>query len=399
MGLFDSLFTKKEQAKELKGYWKTLTAYSPSFTSWNGQLYESELVRSAIDSRARHISKLKIEMVGAAQPKLKTKLKQKPNDFQTWSQFLYRTSTILDMHNTAFIVPLYDKNLSIVGYYTVLPTQCTVLSDNQGEPWLKYTFSNGQTACIELSKCGVLTKFQYKDDIFGTTNNALSDTMKLIDIQNQGITEAIKNSATYRFMAQANNFSKPADLAKERQRFSSENFSSESNAGGLLLFPNTYNNIRQIESKPYTVDSAQREMIQNNIYNYFGINNDVLQNKTIGDSWNAFYEGCIEPFAIQLSEVLTKMTFTDTERSYGAEIMATANRLQYMSNMDKLNVSSQMADRGIMTRNEIREIWNLPPIEGGDKATIRGEYYLMNDDGTTTKHEDDLTGKENQANE
>lgn len=36
-----------------------------------------------------------------------------------------------------------------------------------------------------------------------------------------------------------------------------------------------------------------------------------------------------------------------------------------------------MADRGIMTRNEIREIWNLPPIEGGDKATIRGEYYLV----------------------
>lgn len=400
MGLFDSLFTKKEQNKELKGYWQTLTAYRPSFTSWDGQLYESELVRSAIDSRARHVSKLKVEMLGAAQPRLKTKLKQRPNEFQTWSQFLYRTSTILDMHNTAFIVPLYDRNLNIVGYYTALPSQCAVLSDNNNNPWLKYTFSNGESACIELSRCGVLTKFQYKDDVFGTSNNALSDTMKLIDMQNQGITEAIKNSATYRFMAQANNFAKPSDLAKERQRFSNENFSSDSNGGGLLLFPNTYTNIKQIESKPYTVDSTQRELIQQNIFNYFGVNDDVLQNKTFGDSWNAFYEGCIEPFSIQLSEVLTRMTFTETERSFGAEIIATASRLQYMSSKDKLNLSAQMADRGIMTINEIREMWNLPAVQGGDIRTIRGEYYQYNEDGTTTTKEDDnTTGKEEQEDE
>ena len=33
-----------------------------------------------------------------------------------------------------------------------------------------------------------------------------------------------------------------------------------------------------------------------------------------------------------------------------------------------------MADRGIMNRNEIREIWGLPPIEGGDTFLVRGEY-------------------------
>ena len=48
-----------------------------------------------------------------------------------------------------------------------------------------------------------------------------------------------------------------------------------------------------------------------------------------------------------------------------------------MSNADKLNVSAQMADRGLMTRNEIREIWNLPPLppEIGDGLPVRGEYY------------------------
>jgi len=397
MGLFDSLFTKKEQTKQMQGYWKTLTAYSPVFKNWGGNLYESELVRSAIDARARHISKLQIEILGNAKPTLKTKLSKAPNSFQTWGQFLYRTSTILDMHSTAFIVPVLDTHGDTVGVFTVLPSQCEIVQAN-GEPWLRYTFSNGQSAAVEMSMCGVLTKYQYKDDIFGTPNTALADTMKLIDMQNQGITEAIKNSATYRFMAQAGNFAKASDLAKERQRFSDENFSSESSGGGLLLFPNTYTNIQQIHSTPFTVDSAQMELIKTNVFNYFGVNEDVLQNKAFGDTWSAFYEGCIEVFSIQLSDVLSKMLYTDTERAYGASIMATANRLQYLSNSDKLRVSSQMADRGIMTRNEIRQIWNLPPIDGGDVATIRGEYYMIDDEGNAIKDEDEdeeMTGGQN----
>lgn len=391
MGLFDALFPKKATERQLDGYWKTLTAYTPVFSNWDGQLYESELVRSAIDARARHISKLKVEMIGSAQPQLKTQIKKKPNSFQTWSQFLYRLSTILDMHNTAFIIPLYNKNLEIVGYYPILPTQCEILKDKMDNAWLRYTFLNGDKASIEFEKCGVLTKFQYKDDVFGSSNFALEDTMKLINIQNQGITEAIKNSATYRFMAQVNNFAKAEDLAKERKRFSSENFSSESRGGGLLLFPNTYTNIQQVKSTPFTVDAEQRKLIQQNVFNYYGVNEDVIQNKSIGDSWNAFYEGCVEVFAIQLSEVLTKMTFSNIELGFGAEFVVSANRLQYMSNADKLNVSAQMADRGIMSINEIREIWNLAPVEGGDARPVRGEYYQMNPDGTTTK--------ENQNNE
>ncbi|MCQ2771551.1 MAG: phage portal protein [Clostridia bacterium] len=379
MGLFDSIFSKKSEEKILDGYWKTLTAYQPTFTSWGGQLYESELVRSAIDSRARHISKLKVEMIGSALPKLKTILKHRPNEFQTWSQFLYRLSTILDMHNTAFIVPIYNKNLETVGIFPVLPSDCEVLKDKTNNAWLRYRFEDGSKASIELSNCGIMTKFQYKSDLFGSTNTALDNTMKLIDIQDQGIKEAIKTSATYRFMAQVNNFTKAEDLAKERQRFTAENFAKTSRSGGLLLFPNTYTNIQQIKSSPYTVDAEQRKMIQQNVYNYFGVNEDVLQNKTIGDSWNAFYEGCVETFAIQLSEVLNKMIFSDYEISFGSEFVVSANRLQYMSNKDKLEVSSQMLDRGIFSMNEVRDIWNLPPIENGDVHIIRGEYYDINE--------------------
>lgn len=403
MGIFDRFFKKAEKAKTevaVDSYYKMLTPYQPHFTSWNGALYESELVRSAIDARARHISKLKVEIIGSKQSKLLTYLKHQPNDNMTWGQFLYRLSTILDMHNTAFIVPLFDEKLHIIGYYPILPSTCevirgedvTIVNDeyvvnpNKFASWLKYRWKDGRVEAVPLKMCAVLTKFQYKSDFFGESNGALNSTMDLVHIQNQAIQTAVKNSAAYRFMAQVNNFTKADDLAKERKRFTEENLAADSDAGGLLLFPNTYTNIKQIESAAYTVDSGTMKLIQTNVYNYFGVNEKVLQNAAYGDAWSAFYEGAIEQFAIQFSETFTRVLFTDIERTNGNEIIATSNRLQYLSNSEKLEISTRMADRGILTRNEIREIWNLAPIANGDVPVIRGEYYMEEEDGTLTKY-------------
>ena len=388
MGLFDKLFKKQnvEVARYNDGYFQTLTAYRPHFSSWNGRIYESALVRSAIDARARHISKLKVEIIGTAKPALQTKLKLRPNSWQTWSQFLYRTSTILDMHNTAVVVPVFDEFMYVVGYYTVLPRRCEVIQFN-GEPWLRYEFRHGEKAALPMKECAVLTRFQYSSDFFGEPNNALDSTMKLEHMNNEAIEEAVKNGARYSFIARVNNFSSTADMKKERMRFTEANLKSDEENSGILLFPNTYTDIKQIDTDAYNVPEKELEEIRTNVYTYFGVNEDVLQSKAYGDAWSAFYESAIEPFAIQFSEAMTNAMFTDTEIQRGTLLMLTANRLQYMSTNEKLNVSSQMADRGIMNRDEIREIWNLPPLPDGQGQayTIRGEYYLMNDDGTFTR--------------
>jgi HK97 family phage portal protein len=380
MGLFDRIFGRPKAAAEAAGFFRTLTGYTPAFTSWSGGIYESEIVRSAIHARATHASKLQVQILGSAKPKLQNRLKHAPNEWQTWGQFLYRLSTILDVQNTAFIVPVLDRYGDVSGIFPILPSRCEI-RDYNGEAWLVYQFGDGNHAAIEWSACGVMTKHQYEDDFFGSSNAAMLPTMELINIQNQGIVEAVKSSASYRFYAQVANFTKPEDLKKERMRFSRENFEGE--GGGLLLFPNTYTNIQQAKSSPYVVDDKQMEIINRNVYNHFGVNQKILQNEAYGDAWSAFYEGAVEPFAIQFSEVLTRMLFTDVEQTNGSKAMATANRLQYMSNTEKLNVSSQMADRGIMNRDEIREIWNLPPLPNGEGQayTIRGEYYLLGTDG------------------
>ena len=381
MGLFDVIF--KNRPKRDAGIsgtqdFKMFNGYTPRFTSWGGEIYESELIRSAINARAVHASKLKFNYNGSARPALQSKLSKAPNQYQTWSQFLYRLSTILDIHNTAFIVPIYDRYGEPSGIFCPVPQRTTIVQYGNTQ-YLVYEFSYGEKAAIELAYCGILTKFQYKNDFFGESNHALFPTMDLIHIQNQGIQEGVKSAATYRFYAQVNNFAKAEDLAKERKRFSEENFTREAEGGGLLLFPNTYTNINQVKSTPYTIQADEMKLIEKNVYQYFMVNEDVLQNKAFGDAWSAFYEGAIEPFAIQCSEVMTKMFFTLREQGAGNEVMFTANRLQYMTNKDKLDVSSQLLDRGIMSINDVREIWNLEPVDGGDVRIIRGEYWSANE--------------------
>ena len=381
MALFDFLFKNRPKPRgEYHGVFKLLNGYEPHFTSFGGCIYEEQLVRASIDAIARNVSKLRVTVSGSAKPALQNKLKHAPNEFQTWSQFMYRLATILYVHNTAFIVPVYDRYGEISGVYAVLPERCEVVQYGEKKiPYLRYTFGWGDTAAIELEYCGIMTRFQYKSDLFGETNRALNPTMDLIGIQNQGIKEGVKSAASFRWVARLTNFAKAEDLAKERKRFSVENFGRDAEGGGLLLFPNTYSDIKQVDSKPWVVDADQMALINKGVFDYFGVNEEILTNKAFGDSWAAFYEGCIEPFAIQFSEVMTRMLFTFREQTIGNMVMLTANRLQYMTNADKLNVSSQMLDRGILSINDVREIWQLPPVEDGDRRIIRGEYYDVNE--------------------
>ena len=375
MGLLEKLFPKKYITPIQTERWEPLTAYRAAFTSWKGEIYEFDQVRSAIDCLARNTGKLQIEMTGTAKGKMRTKLKIRPNQYQTWYQFWYRARTIYEMQNNAIIVPILDEYDNIAGLFPVLPSSCEVVQTKGGKEYLRYIFANNQKAAIELEKCGVITKHQYKNDIFGDSNNSLNSTLTVLDLNKQAIKAAVEGSNSYKFMARMTNFAKDEDIAKERQRVKEANLKDKD--GFLLLFSNLIGEPKQIDYHPFTLDEKQLTRIDSNIEKYFGVSTEAIKNELTGDKASAFYEGAIEPFSIQASEVITNMLFTAVEQSTGNMFALTANRIQFMTNSEKLNISSSMADRGLMTINEIRAIWQLPPIEGGDRLVARGEYYYM----------------------
>ena len=150
------------------------------------------------------------------------------------------------------------------------------------------------------------------------------------------------------------------------------------NNGGIMIFDNKYADVKEISSQPFIVDDKQMEQIKNNVFDYFHISEKIIQNSANEDEWNAFYEGAIEPLALQLGQVLTNMLMEDKDIEKGYGVIFESSRLQFASNKTKLEFATQMFDRGQITTNQSLRIFNLPPVEDGDKRYIRKEYTEVN---------------------
>lgn len=397
-GLFDKIFPRPKKPAADEQYFMLFNGYSPVYTTAGGCIYEKELIRAAINANATNCGKLEPAVNGQKKEKLEAILQTRMNQFMTTYQFLYRLTTILFVENTAFIVPVEDRYGNLRGYYPVLPSTAQMV-ESQGQQYLRFRFGNGNTTAIEWDRVGVLTRYQYDNDIFGATNAALTPTIKMIDAQTDGIVNGVKSSAAIRFLGRVANIIDDEDLAKARAKFVKQNLGSGNN-GGIILTDNKITDITPIESKPITVSAEQMQQIKNSVYNYFGCNEKILQNTYDEDEWNAYYEGCIEPIAIQLSQVMTAMTFTASEIAAGNRILFTANWLQYASNRTKRTIIEGFLDRGLISRNEGRKIMNMSRIDdpSADEYWIRKEYMKISDAKEEDQDHDDDDDDENDDN-
>ncbi|MBR3742935.1 MAG: phage portal protein [Clostridia bacterium] len=392
MGLIDFFkgLTKNGSAKantnEITQF-EMFSAYSPVFRSWGGKLYESMLVRESVDAHARHAMKLKFIMQGAARAKLRTELLSGPNEFETWPAFLERCSNIYQTQNNLFISPILDELGDTRGFWPLFPTN-TEVREKDGTAFLVFQFGNGKTMAMELNRIAVVKRHQLQSDFFGEPNTPLNATMEMDSMTMQGIIEGIKNASGYQFMAELAQKMFDEDVKKERERFDRLNF-GEKGGRGLLLFNGNLKNVKQVEPGKMPVDTNQMQMIRDNVFAYFGTNMDILQNTADSNKLNAFYDGETEPFAIKMSEALTRMVYTRREEHQGNKIFFASNRLQYMNVGEKVNVSKELGDRGAIMIDEIRELFNNPPLPDGkgQHAPIRGEYYMA-DEGRPDANKD-----------
>lgn len=369
--LFDAVF-HRPIIKTADGYFMTFTAYNPVFTTWQGGIYEAELTRSAIEAGADHASKLKPEIAGAAKAQATRSLRLQPNPWQTTPQFIRRVWTMLQVNETCLIVPITDGYGNHVGYWPTLPSMCEAY-DVDGAAWLKLTFPGANQTYVEWSRVGVLTRHQYRSDLFGDGTDALKPTLELMHTENEAEQNAIRQGAAVRFIGKYGMNLDIEEMRKRQREFNEQNLGVE-NAGGIAVYDRSFESVVQVKPESYTVDVAQMERIEKSVYRYFGINEDIIVNRASEEVYNSFYEGRIEPFAVQLGTVLTTMTFTPYEISCGNEITFSANRLEFASNSTKLSVATALFDRGIWCGNDVADVFQTAHYEGGDRHVIRGEY-------------------------
>lgn len=382
MGILERFRRKEERAYAMQNYFEMIQAYSPSFRTFSGGVYEMELTRSLIHTFATHISKASPIIKGERYKNLEYILKNKPNPYMTSSQFLYKIASTYKAENNVFLIPLYEDRSAgkIVGIYPVRGAE-TEIKKVGTKLMLKYhTYESDHSKTehwIPYEEVGHLRNHYYRREFYGESNNPLNTTMELMSTQQQAIINSVQQSATIRFMAKLANMLKPEDLKKERNRLRDDNLSIENN-GGIFLYDSKYSEVKQVESKPFTVDDKQMALINENAFNYFGMNREIVQSSANESTFETFYESQLEPFLIELSQVVTNMLFNDKDIRQGSMCIYEASRLQYASTKTKMALWQQGFDRGLFSRNDGRAFFNMAPIDDGDEYYIRLEYGKVN---------------------
>ena len=370
MGLLQRILGKEKKVSAPA--YRTFTDGAPNFSTWDGPIYEQEITRACIERFATACSKMKPEVAGESCPDVRKAVLSRPNPIMTWPTFLKRLAAVYDSDGTAFVVPVYGSDgWSKVGFF---PVKCEFAEvvEVAGDPWVRFSFAAGEQTALPLGDVCILSKLQVQSDFFGEPN-CLRRTMQLIDAQNQAQDAAIRNGAKIRFIGSVPGMVKPEQLEEKRRLFMEGNLSS-SNVSGMMVYDQTFLDVKQVEPQSYTMDSAEMERITSNVCNYFGMSAPVLTTNFTEDQFGAWYESKVEPFGVQLGVGLTNMCFSPVQQRHGNRLSFSSNRLEYASNASKRNMVRDMLDRGVFSINEAREVLQLPPVEGGDVRVVRGEY-------------------------
>ena len=374
---FASLFSKARNYIKF-GTWEEVGAYRSIFSSFGSNIYASALVRSCIRALAEHSSKANVkcvrrEITGIVEGNktLERIIQFQPNPYMNGKDFLYKVRTLLEIHNTVFIMINRDDRGRCIGLYP-MPKASWETKEYGGELFIKFTFNNGNSVTASWKDLAVLRKDYNSYDVFGDGNEPLEEVLALLNTVNEGLGNAIKSTANLRGILKSTKaMFDPTDAKRQKDQFVAD-YLNLANEGGIASLDSSQE-FTAISMTPQTGNYKHVEALREDVFRYFGVNDDILMSKAVGDKWAAFYEAKLEPFLLALGLELTNKIFTDREKGFGNEIIFESNRLQYADTKDKLAMV-QWIDRGVMTINEYREILNLAPVDGGDVRVIRKEY-------------------------
>lgn len=351
-----------------------------------GSLRENEIVGAIANAVASNVAKLTPQVIRKTSAgttikndKLSRLLEIRPNAENSTYDFLYKMASDLVYTSNAFAVVFFNDDCSEITSIQPITVTSHRIFEVDGVLYFKFIWEYDKKSYTVPYQFVIHIKGRYNRKRFlGTPPDAeLQNSTELLNVTYSGIKNVIRNSASLRGYLKYNNFIDEEELRQKVSEFQSAYMSSD-NEGGIAGLDNTLD-FHEITQKPPAIPITQVNFFRENIYRYYGVNEKILNSTYTEAEWNSFYEGVIEPIAIQLSLEFTYKLFTEGERSFGNKIVFTTNRLQYATLQTRNAVAKDLFDRGIITINEYREFMYLPQTEDGDVRMISLNYVKVDE--------------------
>ena len=389
---------KSDQTKTYTTF-QELGTFKSCFGLFGNDIYASDDVRTAIRTLSEHTSKANPR---CTDKRIERLLQLNPNQYMNGKDFLAKLRNILEIKNTAFVYIERDNTGKVIAFYPV-PYQSYTAVEYKNGLYVQFSFmgSAANSLVVPWEDLAVLRKDYLYSDIGGESNLPLIGTLDVINTMDQGLENAVKSTANLRGILKSTKaMLAPEDLKRQKDQFVSD-YMNISNAGGIASLDATQE-FKEINLKPTTASAEEQAAYRERVYRYFGVNEKVIKSNYSESEYDAFYESRIEPVLVALSLEMTRKIFTDREISFGAEVWYESNRLQYASAKTKISMVA-LVDRGLMTPNEYRALFNMAPYDGGDEFVLRLDTSktgdTSNDDGTGNPvgrpPSDDTEGEDN----
>ena len=374
--MLTNIFGQEEKKYKTIHTFKMLNDNNTTFYNWNGKLYDSSTIRTAVGTNATHAGKLNPKHIRYIDGEVKVlpnenikHLLKRPNKYMNMFDFNYKMMVQRELNNNAFAYIDRDENvpgmLGIKGIYPLPASRVEVLEDEQNNIYLKFIFRGGLYKIVSYGDVIHIRKHFNENDFWGESNTkTLNPKLETQTTTEQGIQNAIKNTAFIRGILEFKQVLQQEDIDKNVKDFSERYLDIANNKDGIAYTDPRYA-FHETKSEPFVPNKAQMDYTKQEIYEYFNTNENIIRAKYSEEEWTAYFEGTIEPYAIQSSLEWTEKLFTPTERAYGNEIIFEANRLANASNNTKITICKDL--KHLFTVNEQREIWNMAPVPGGDK--------------------------------
>lgn len=375
--LFEIIFGTNGN-KPLPQKYQTLSLLNGNQAIWtnpDSNIYNNDQIRACIDAIARNGAKLnpkhirysydnegneKVERIYGRVQRL---ISRKPNEMMKAYDFYYKIISQVELYNNAFVYIRRNDKGEPVGLYPIKSNQYQLLQAGN-DIYIQFWFNSGQKYVASLQDDVIhIKRFFCEDDILGGNNVPITKVMSIQHIINEGITNAIKTTQSIKgILKSEKGLLKPEDTKKMRDTFVKDFTDSESGIGAL----DSTMDFKEVNITPTTATEGQIKKFDDGVFNYYGVNQDILQSKYDEQTFTAFYESKLEPYAVQFSQEFTNKIFSPTEIYHGNEIVFEANRLNYASNTTKANIVKVLLYYGVIKKNEAREIFNLAPTPDGN---------------------------------
>jgi len=398
---FKDIFQPKKQLD--KTQYQTLqmlNTYSPFILANNKNVYDNLTIRACIDAIAKNTAKLTPKVLGMPTKyaqRIKYLLEVSPNELDSRYDFFYKITSQLFTNNNAFIYVKSDDKGNIIGFYPVPYSQIEFL-EADGEIYCKFFFRSValNRVILPYNELIHLRRHYNQDDLFGSRQDCcLHPVMQLFNSFVEGFVNAVKASSMLRGVIKFAGNIKEETLNNYKKSFVDSYMQGSDGIGAL----DSKCEFQQLDIKPYTIDDGNNQIANEQVCNYYGVSEDILKGSYNEEKYNSFYNETIEPLAIQISEEFTRKIFTKKEIEQGNRIVMSASRLTFANNSTKMQICKEFLQLGVFTFNECREIFELEPVEGGDKRIVSLNYVDADKANEYQGVSENNDNEENQQNE